>query len=388
MDFALTQEQKLLIDTAESIADEYGPEYWYTKEENEEYGVEFWDALADGGLHGCLVPEEYGGAGMGMQEMALAIETLVSNGTGIPGSLYLLLTGTMATTVLRNHATAAQNEELLPQIASGDLEFCHGITEAGAGTNTLNIQTFAELDGDTYQINGEKTWITWSDKADKMLLVTRTTERKESDPAYGITLFLVDMPDPAIDVEPIPLHGMNTSHTCQLYINDLTVPAENVVGAVDEGWEVLLDALNPERLCWAPAATGLGRCAIDHAAEYANERQVFDAPIGSHQGVQHPLAKAYSQLEAASQMRMRAAWSFDGGQKSGLETNIAKAVSVEAGIEAVYHAMQTFGGAGYARENHVERWWREVNLTRLAPVTQQMAYNYIAENGLGLPRSY
>jgi acyl-CoA dehydrogenase len=181
---------------------------------------------------------------------------------------------------------------------------------------------------------------------------------------------------------------MNCSHSCELFIEDLRVPAENVLGAVDEGWTVLLDALNPERLCWAPAATVLGRCAIDHAADYATEREVFDAPIGIHQCTQHPLVKAYAHLEAASQMRKRAAWTFDRGDEAGIETIIAKAVSVEAGIDAVYPAMQTFGGAGYARENHVERWWQEVNLTRLAPVTQQLAYNSIGEHGLGLPRRY
>ncbi len=389
MDFAYTQEQSLLVDTAADIAEEFGPEYWYEKEEQGEYAPEFWDALADAGIQGALVPEDYGGAGMGMQEMALAMETLVAEGCGLPGVWYLVLTGTMATTALREHGTETQKERYLPDIASGDTAFCYGITEPGAGTNTLKAETTAERDGDTFRVNGEKTFITWSDRADAMVLVTRTTEYDPDDPATGLTMLLVDLPDPAVEVEPIDLHAISYSNSCQMYIDDLVVPVENVLGELHQGWPVLLEALNPERLSFAAAATGLGQLALEHAADYAQQREVFDQPIGAHQGIQHPMAKAYARVQAARQMRHRAAWTYDtGGDAVGLETNVAKAEGVDAGHDAVYEAMQAFGGSGYARENHVERWWREVNLLRLAPVTQQMAYNFIGERGLGLPSSY
>jgi len=401
VDFEYTQEQRLLIDTAADVADEFGPDFWYEKEEAGEYAPAFWDALAEAGLQGALVPEEYGGAGMGMTEMALAMETLVAEGTGLAGVWYLVLTGTMATTALRAYGTDAQKERYLPGVASGDVAFCHGITEPDAGTNTLRAETFAdregevleagaERDGDAFVVNGEKTYITWSDHADAMLLVTRTAGYDPDDPTHGMTILLVDMPDPAVEVEPIDLHGIGYSNSCTMYIDDLEVPAENVLGEVHEGWPVLLEALNPERLAFAAAATGLGRLAIDHAADYAREREVFGQPVGAHQGVQHPLARSYARVEAARQMWHKAAWTYDrhGGGEAGLESNVAKAVAVEAGHDAVHDAMQAFGGGGYAKENHVERWWREVNLTRLAPVTQQMAYNYIGERGLDLPRSY
>lgn len=389
MNFEYTTEQELLVETAAEVAEGFGPEFWYEKEEAGEYAPDFWDALAEAGIQGALVPEQYGGAGMGMQEMALAMETLVAEGCGLPGVWYVVLTGTMAATAIREHGTDEQKERYLPGIASGDVAFCHGITEPNAGTNTLRAETFADRDGDAFVVDGEKTFITWSDHADAMLLVTRTAEYDPEDPTHGMTMLLVDLPDPAVDVEPIDLHGINYSNSCQVYIDGLEVPAENVLGEVHEGWPVLLEALNPERISFAAAATGLGRLALEHAADYARQREVFGQPVGAHQGVQHPLARSYAHVEAARQMWLRAAWTYDrGGDDTGLETNVAKAVGVEAGIDAVRDAMQAFGGSGYARENHVERWWREVNLLRLAPVTQEMAYNYIGERGLDLPRSY
>lgn len=400
MDFEYTTEQRLLVETAADVAEEFGPEFWYEKEERGEYALEFWDALAEAGIQGTMVPEGYGGAGMGMTEMALAMETLVAEGCGLPGVWYLVLTGTMATTALREYGTESQQERYLPGIASGDIAFCHGITEPDAGTNTLRAETVAERsenpmgstaerDGDVFVVDGEKAFITWSDHAEAMILVARTREFDPSDPTQGITLLLVNLPDPAVTVDPIDLHAINYSNSCQMYIDGLEVPVENALGPVDDGWPVLLEALNPERLSFAAAATGLGRLALDHAADYARQREVFNQPIGAHQGIQHPLARSYAHVEAARQTWHMAAWAYDEDRGDvGLKTNVAKAVSVETGHDAVYHSMQAFGGSGYARENHVERWWREVNLLRLAPVTQQMAYNYIAERGLDLPRSY
>ena len=388
MNFETTQERSMIRSTAEDIAGEYGPEYWREKEEDGEFAQAFWDELGEAGFHGLLVPEEYEGAGMGMQEMGLAMETLCAEGCGMAGTWYLVLTAGMAAVGIREHGTDEQKERYLPDIAAGDRNFSIGITEPEAGTNTLNVATRAEKDGDEYVLNGNKAWITFSDRADNMILVTRTTPREEVDRGVdGISLFVVDMDDPGIEVSPIPKHGINYSKSCEVFIEDVRVPEENLLGEKDGGWWTLVDMLNPERIGFAAAGTGIGKLAADTAIEYANDREVFDAPVGSHQGVSFPITQAYAEMETATLMREKAAWLYDQGEDCGYETNVAKATAVNAGIEAVKQSMQAFGGWGYAKEYDVERWWREINLTRLAPVSQQMAYNHISQQ-LGFPKSY
>ncbi|PCR88738.1 acyl-CoA dehydrogenase family protein [Natrinema ejinorense] len=388
MNFESTDERAMIRSTAESVAAEYGPEYWREKEENGEFAQGFWDELAEAGFHGLLVPEEYDGAGMGMQEMGLAMETLCAEGCGMAGTWYLVLTAGMAAVGIRENGTEAQKETYLPDIATGERNFSIGITEPEAGTNTLNVATRAEKDGAEYVLNGQKAWITFSDRADNMIIVTRTTPLEAVDRGTdGISLFIVDMDDPGIDVSPIPKHGINYSKSCEVFLEDVRVPEENLLGAEDEGWWVLVDMLNPERIGFAAAGTGIGKLAADTAIEYANDRDVFGAPIGSHQAVSFPITKAYARMETAALMREKAAWLYDHDEECGYETNVAKATAVSAGIEAVKQSMQAFGGWGYATEYDVERWWREINLTRLAPVSQQMAYNHISQQ-LGFPKSY
>ncbi|WP_226042686.1 acyl-CoA dehydrogenase family protein [Natrinema sp. DC36] len=388
MNFESTDERSMIRSTAEAVAAEYGPEYWREKEEEGEFAQGFWDELAEAGFHGLLVPEEYDGAGMGMQEMGLAMETLCAEGCGMAGTWYLVLTGGMAAVGIRENGTEAQKERYLSDIATGERNFSIGITEPEAGTNTLNVATRAEKDGDEYVLNGNKAWITFADRADNMILVTRTTPRDEVDRGTdGISLFIVDMDDPGIDVSPIPKHGINYSKSCEVFIKDVRVPEENLLGGEDEGWWALVDMLNPERIGFAAAGTGIGKLAADTAIEYANDREVFGAPVGSHQAVSFPIAQAYARMETAALMREKAAWLYDHGKDCGYETNVAKATAVSAGIEAVKQSMQAFGGWGYATEYDVERWWREINLTRLAPVSQQMAYNHISQQ-LGFPKSY
>jgi acyl-CoA dehydrogenase len=388
MDFSPDSTHSLIRSTATEIAGEYGPEYWREMEREGEFAAEYWDELAAADFHGLLIPEEYEGAGMGMQEMGLAMETLCAEGCGMAGTWYLVLTGGMAALGIRDYGTEAQKERYLPDIAAGERNFSIGITEAQAGTNTLNVKTRAERDGDEFVLNGEKAWITFSDIADNMILVTRTTPREEVDRRTdGITLFVIDMDDPGIETSPIPKHGINYSNSCEVFIEDVRVPAENALGEIGGGWEPLVHMINPERIGFAAAGTGIGKLAAETAIDYANEREVFDAPIGSHQGVSFPITEAYARMETASLMREKAAWLFDNGEECGYETNVAKATAVEAGIDAVMQSMQAFGGWGYAKEYDVERWWREINLTRLAPVTQQMAYNHISQQ-LGFPRSY
>jgi acyl-CoA dehydrogenase len=378
----------MISSTATEIATEFGPEYWREKEENGEFAGDFWDELGKAGFHGLLVPEEYRGAGMGMAELGLAMETLCAEGCGMAGTWYLVLTAGMATVGINEHGTDEQKERYLPDIAAGDRNFSIGITEPEAGTNTLDVATNAEKDGDEYVLNGQKAWITFSDRADDMILVTRTTPREAVDHGTdGITLFVVDMDSAGIDVSPIEKHAMNYSKSCEVFFNDVRVPEENILGSLDDGWWALVSMLNPERIGFSAAATGIGKLAAHTAIDYANDREVFDEPIGTHQAVSFPVTKPYARMEAAAQMRRNAEWLYDQGEPCGYESNVAKATAVEAGIETVKQSMQAFGGWGYAVEYDVERWWREINLTRLAPVTQQMAYNHISQE-IGFPKSY
>lgn len=388
MNFEDTHERSMIRQTAAEIAEQYGPEHWREKEENGEFSTGFWNELGEAGFHGLLVPEEYDGAGMGMQEMGLAMETLCAEGCGMAGTWYLVLTAGMAAVGIRENGTEEQKERYLPDIATGARNFSIGITEPEAGTNTLNVATRAEKDGDEYVLNGKKAWITFADRADNMILVTRTTPREDVDRGTdGISLFVVDMDDPNIDVSPISKHAMNYSKSCEVFFENVRVPEENLLGEEGDGWWVLVDMLNPERIGFAAAGTGIGKLASNAAIQYANDREIFGAPIGTHQAVSFPITEAYAKMETAALMREKAAWLYDQGEDCGYETNVAKATAVDAGIEAVKHSMQAFGGWGYATEYDVERWWREINLTRLAPVSQQMAYNHIGQQ-LGFPKSY
>jgi acyl-CoA dehydrogenase len=388
MNFELTAEQKMIVETAKEIARDFGPEYWREKDKKHEFPEDFWKSLVEAGFTGIVIPEKYGGGGMGMFEMLLAMETLVSEGCGLAGEWFLCLSAIFGGLSIVKHGNEAQKEKYLPQIAGG-MEFCLALTEADAGTNTLNIKTNAVLEGDEYRVNGQKMFISGADRARGMLLVTRTTPiEKAPKRTFGLSLFLVDLPNPAVEVIPIEKHGINYSKTCEVYISDLRLPKENLLGELDKGWYLVLDTLNPERMSFSAAACGLGLLAINKAVEYAKERKVFDTPIGSHQAIQFPLAEAKAKIEAARLLNYKAAWLYDQGKECAAEANMAKVAAVDAGISAVYHAMQTFGGYGYAIEYDVERWWREVNLIRLAPVTHQMALAFIGQHVLGLPKSY
>jgi len=388
MNFQENTEHEMIRSTAQEIAADYEPEYWREHEDEEQFPQDYWNELTEAGFHGLLIPEEYGGAGMGMQEMSIAMQTLCEEGCGLAGAWFLVVNATMCPTEIDAFGTEAQKETHLSAIASGDRSFCIGITEPDSGSNTLNTTTLAEKDGDEYVINGQKVWTSMADLADNIILVTRTTPIEEVDrPTDGISLFIADMDDSAFDVRPIPKHAMNYTRSCEVFIDDLRVPESNLLGEKGDGWRHLARSLNPERIAFAAGATGTAKLAAEHAVDYAKDREVFDGPIAEYQGIQFPIAEHYAQIESAAAMMQKAAWKFDQGKEAGYESNVAKAAAIEAAIPTVYHSMQTFGGWGYAKEYHVERWWREINLTRLAPVTQQMAYNYIAQE-IGFPRSY
>jgi len=393
MDFNLTEEQKMIANSAREIAKEFGPEYWRGKEENGEFASEFWKVISDAGFTGIVIPEEYGGAGRGITELLIAMEELVANGCGLGGQWYLLLTEVMGGISIIRHGTEKQKEKYLPGIAKGELEFCIGLTEPDAGSNTLNTKTIARKQGDKWIVSGNKTFISGADRAKGMVIVARTMPiEKAPKKTLGLSLFLVDLPHPAVEVNPIPKHGINYSHSCQIGMNELELPEDALMPPQDRGWYSILDTLNTERMSFTAAAIGLARLAISKAVEYSKQRKVFgDVPIGSYQALQFPLAEAYATLEAAKLMNFKAATLYDTEadlSDVGAAANMAKAVAVENAIKAVYWSMQIFGGYGYAKEYDVERWWREVNLIRLAPITQEMALNYIGEHVLGMPRSY
>ncbi|HDN73838.1 MAG TPA: acyl-CoA dehydrogenase [Archaeoglobus sp.] len=392
MNFEYTEEQRMIANAARDIAKDFPPEYWREKEENGEFAEEFFKAISKAGFFGIVIPEEYGGSGYGVTELLIAMEELAANGCGMAGVWYLVLTEVFGGLTIVRHGTDEQKEKYLPKIAKGEMEFCMALTEPDAGTNTLSTRTTATKDGDEWVINGNKIFISGADRAKGMLIIARTTPREKAPKkTFGISLFLADLPNDSVKVNPIPKHGINYSKTCEVSFNNLRLPESALIPPQDKGWYLILDTLNPERMSFTTAAVGISRLAINKAVEYSRQRKVFTDPIGSYQGLQFPLAEAYATLECAKLMNFKAAWLFDNNanyREIGAAANMAKAVAVEAGIKAVYWAMQVFGGYGYAKEYDVERWWREINLIRLAPVTQQMALAYIGEHVLNMPKSY
>jgi acyl-CoA dehydrogenase len=276
LDFELTNEQKMIVQAASEIAQDFSPEYWRKKDKNHEFPTDFWKALVDAGFVGMVIPEKYGGGGMGLFEMILGMETLTSESCGLAGIWFLCLTSIFGGLSITKHGNEQQKEEYLPKIAKG-MEFCLALTEPDAGTNTLNTQTMATKKGNEYLINGRKTFISGADRAKGMLLITRTTPlEKAPKRALGLSLFLVDLPNPAIEVTPIEKHGINYSKTCEVFISDLKVPEENLLGEEDKGWYLVLDTLNPERMSFSAAAGGIGLLAIKNAVEYAKQRNIFE----------------------------------------------------------------------------------------------------------------
>jgi len=392
MDFEFTEEQKMIAKAAREIAQGFPPEYWREKEEEGEFAEEFFRAIAKAGFFGIVIPEKYGGYGYGITELLIAMEELAVNGCGMGGVWYLMLTEVLGGLTILRHGTEEQKERYLPGIAKGELEFCLALTEPDAGSNTFAIRTTAVKDGDERVINGNKVFISGAGRAKGMIIVARTTPlEKAPKKTHGLSLFIADLPNKAIEVRPIPKHAINYSKTCEVSFSDLRLPANALIPPQDQGWYLILETLNPERMGFATAAIGIGKLAISKAVDYSKRRRVFADPIGSYQGLQLPLAEAYSMLECARRLNFKAAWLYDRGadvREVGSYVNMAKYVAVEAGTKACYWAMQVFGGYGYAKDYDVERWWREINLIRLALVTQQMVLNYIAEHVLGMPRSY
>jgi alkylation response protein AidB-like acyl-CoA dehydrogenase len=389
MNFALTPAQVEIRRQVTALARGFGWEYWREKDRKAEYPTEFVRAFADAGWLGLAIPEEYGGAGLGVTEAVLMLEAICASGAGLSGASPVHFAVFPPMPIIR-HGSEGLRRRILPEIAAGRLSLAFGVTEPDAGSDTSRIQTSARRDGAGWIVSGRKVWTSNARHSARMLLLARTTSYEAAGPRKldGLTLFVADLDPSAVEIREIEKLGRAAVDSNEVIIDGLKVADEDVVGEVGRGFYHLLDSLNPERVLVAGEAVGIGRVALERAASYARERVVFGRPIGQNQAVAHPLALAWARLEGAWQLTLRAAWLFDQGEACGAEANAAKILAAEAGFEAADAALQTLGGFGYAKEFDVERLWREVRLYKIAPVSQQMALNYLAERVLGLPKSY
>ncbi|KGD87895.1 acyl-CoA dehydrogenase [Achromobacter sp. RTa] len=388
MDFALSDEQTAIRHAVQDLCAGFDDDYWTRKDREGGFPEDFYRAMADAGWLGVAMPAEYGGAGLGIQEAALMMETVAASGAGMAGasSIHMNVFGLHPVVV---HGSDAQRARWLPPIISGEQKACFGVTEPNTGLNTLKLRTLAVRRGDRYVVNGQKIWISTAQVASKILLLARTTPLDQvTGPTQGLSLFYTDLDRSRVSVREIEKLGRKAVDSNELFIDGLEVPVEDRIGEEGKGFSYILHGLNPERVLLAAEATGLGRAALRRAAAYAGERIVFDRPIGQNQGVQHPLAERWVELEAAELLYRRAAWLYDQGQPCGAEANAAKFFCAEAGFRACETAVLTHGGMGYAKEYHVERYFREAMLPRIAPVSPQLILCYIAEKVLGLPKSY
>lgn len=386
--FWVTDEQQAIRDGVLRLCERFDAEYWRRTDETGEFPEAFVAAMAEAGWLGAAMPVELGGSGLGLTEAAIAMQAVAESGAGFSGAsaLHLNIFGPMP---LAKFGTDDQKRKLIPRLISGQDRMCFGVTEPDAGLDTTRVATRAVRSNDGYVISGRKMWTTMAQRATKMLIVARTTPREEvKKPHEGISLFYVDFDRERIHARPIPKMGRKAIESNAVFIDDLHVPAEALVGEEGQGFRYLLEGLNPERVLIAAEAVGLGRAALRKATAYAKERVVFGRPIGQNQGVAHPLARSWAELEAANLMAFKAAALYDAGRECGAEANAAKYLAGEAGFNACEAAVLAHGGMGYAREYDVERYFREAMIPRIAPVSREMIFNYIAERVLGLPKSY
>jgi len=390
----LSDEQQLIATSIRDICSDFDDAYWREKDETGEYPVQYADALADGGWFGILIPEEYGGVGMGTPEAVTMFEEIAANGGGF-GAAQAVHGSVYNTVALVKYGSEELKSTHLPKFASGDATVqAFALTEPNAGSDSTSIETSARLEGDEYVINGQKIWISRVDQSDYLILVARTTPRAEVESrTQGMSMFLVDIEKARstdeLTMKQIPKTATNFVHSYELWFDELRVPADNLIGEEGDGFYQMLDGLNEERLVIAAECIGLGELAVDRGVSYASEREVFGRPIGKNQAIQHPLAEAYTRVQAAKSLTYTAANRAAANDGSiGAEANMSKFLAADAAFEAADAAVQTHGGFGVAREYHVERFFREARLTRLVPITQQLAMNYVGERVLGLPRSY
>jgi len=374
-------------DAVRKLCQSFGEDYWKDLDQTREYPTAFVQKLTTEGFLGCLIPEQFGGTGLGLVEACAILEEISRSG-GHPGAAHaqMYVMGS-----LLKHSNEAQKQTYLPAIASGDLRLqSFGITEPTTGTDTTALKTTAKRDGDRYIINGQKVWISRVEHSDLMLLLARTKpigeRRRKSD---GLSAFIVDLRQAIGDGLTVkPIDAMINHHACELFFDNLSIPAENLVGKEHEGFKVVLDSMNAERILIAAECIGDARYFIDKAAAYAKDREVFDRPIGQNQGISFPIARDFAQCEAAALMVEKAAQLFDASKPCGPEANMAKMLAADASKAAGDTCMQVHGGFGLARDYHIERKFRETRLYQVAPISTNLILSYLAEHVLGLPRSF
>ncbi|MCA3711926.1 MAG: acyl-CoA/acyl-ACP dehydrogenase [Phenylobacterium sp.] len=388
MQYGFTDEQQAIRESVLKLCSRFGAEYWRSIDETGQFPEAFVSAMCEAGWLGAAMPVELGGSGLGLTEAAIAMQAVAESGAGYSGAsaVHLNIFGPMP---LARFGTDEQKRRLIPRLISGEDKMCFGVTEPDAGLDTTSLSTRAVRTNDGYVLRGRKMWTTMAQRATKMLIVARTTPRAEVKKATdGISLFYVDFDREKIQATPIRKMGRKAIDSNAVFIDDLYVPADALVGEEGRGFYYLLEGLNPERVLIGAEAVGLGRAALGKASAYARERVVFGRPIGKNQGVAHPLARVWAELEAANLMTFKAAALYDAGQECGAEANAAKYLGGEAGFHACEAAVLAHGGMGYAKEYDVERYFREAMIPRIAPVSREMIFNFIAERVLGLPRSY
>ena len=388
MNFAFTPEQDAIREAVTRVCADFDANYWLEKDRHGGFPLDFHQAIADAGWLGVCMPEELGGAGLGVMEAAIVVQAISESGAGMSGvsAVHMNIFGLNPVVM---YGTQEQKQRILPPLISGKEKACFAVTEPNTGLNTTQLKTFARREGDNYVVTGRKVWISTAQVTEKMLLLARTTPLEDcKKPTDGLSLFYTNLDRRFIDVKEIEKLGRKCVDSNELFIDNLPVPAEDLIGKEGEGFRNILHGMNPERALAAAAGIGLGRVALKRATQYAKERIVFDRPIGKNQGVQHPLAKCWMELEAANLMVMNAAWKYDQGLACGAEANAAKYLAGEAGFRACETAVLMHGGFGYAKEYHVERYFRESMLLRIAPISIQLIMSYIAEKVLGLPKSY
>ncbi|MEL7027784.1 MAG: acyl-CoA dehydrogenase family protein [Pseudomonadota bacterium] len=380
LDFMREQLRKLLV--------KFDDEYWAARDAAHEFPWDFYNEIAAAGWIGIAIPEEYGGAGKGITEASVLLEEVAASGAAMNGASAIHLSIFGMEPIIK-HGGEEMRRNYLPKIATGELHVSFGVTEPDAGTDTTKIKTSAHRDGAVYLVNGRKVWTTKATISDRVLLLVRTTPLAQcSKKTDGMSLLFADLKRPEATISPIPKMGRNAVVSCEVVYENLPVDVADLVGEEGQGFSYLLEGLNAERILLASESIGIGRAALRRAVQYAEDRIVFDRPIGKNQSIAFPLAEARTRLEAAALMVRKAALKFDNGESCGAEANMAKWLAADAAFAAADAAMQTHGGFGYASEFHVERYWREARLMKLAPVSQEMAMNFIAERVLGLPRSY
>jgi acyl-CoA dehydrogenase len=388
VDFSFSAEQQTIRDAVAKICARFGDDYWLARDREGRFPDDFHRAFAEAGWLGVAMPQDHGGAGLGITEAALMMQTIAESGAGMSGAsaLHMNIFGLNPVVVF---GSDEQKRRMLPPLIAGKDKACFAVTEPNVGLDTLKLKTKATRDGDRYILSGQKIWISTAQVASKMLILARTTPLDQvSRRTEGLSLFYTDLDRRHVDVREIPKMGRSAVDSNELFIDQLPVPVTDRIGEEGRGFEYILHGMNPERILIAAEGIGLGRAALRKAAAYAKDRIVFDRPIGENQAIQHPLAARWMELEAANLMVWKAASLYDKGEPCGVEANAAKYLAGEAVFKACETALMSHGGMGYAKEFHVERYLRESLIVRIAPITPHLILSFIAEKALGLPKSY